>query len=197
MCEMCYGYIYDCLLSPLSRKHILSGYIHTPSLMRCVDELTKCFERVVNEFDNDEFFFINLEDDDLDIALDNTHDINVKEYLIDEFIWNKFNQLYSKASTDLEYAIQICLENSITRNVFLREQFITQFCMFKLRLLLVIIPELHKDHTEKRNPEKVNSSGPVPLEKITKIRSNLGLPISNWQRETLIKKIMEEDPLYQ
>jgi len=149
----------------------------------------------LNYFDNDEFFFINVEDGNLDKILRNSKNDQFKNYLIDEFTWNKYNKYYN-GTEDLEHAIQVSLENSITRNVILREQLIRHFFMYKMGCLLMTLPDIHNEHLAKKQIRNVPSPGPVPLEKIINIRSKLGLPVSKWERETAETILFGEDPLY-
>jgi hypothetical protein len=49
--------------------------------------------------------------------------------------------------------------------------------MHKLRYLLNVLPDIHKEHTEKIKFDNVKSLGRVPQDRIDHIRRMAGLPV--------------------
>jgi hypothetical protein len=184
---MCYGFIYDILTSHLSANNLLHEYIHMPSLVRCAEDLTKCFHKAVSAFDHSIEFFKHPSEVNEDILYENNP--IVRGLLQDQLIWDKFNALYPKSSEELEFAIQIAIDNRILRKTTLLEENVKRFCMNKLRILLSCVPSLHRDHTNKVPFEQSKSLGPVPYIKIANLRDALGLPISNWERQIVSVRI--------
>ena len=191
MCDMCYGYIYDTLVNPLPVDHLLNGYLHKPSLLKCAGELADCFQRALNIFDNHPHFFINYSMEN-HMNIINEKNPKVVEFLEDEWAWSNFLVFYPEGAKEITYASQICLEHSITRKVSLKEQFIQHFLMDRLRILLSCIPAMHKQHTEKIPYDNVKSPGPASFVKIANLRASLGLPPSIWEKEQATK-LMEKE----
>lgn len=191
MCDMCYGYIYDTLVNPLPVDHLLHGHLHKPSLLKCAEEIADCFQRALNIFDNHPLFFVNY-DEESNSQIQSEKNPKVVEYLEDEWAWRNFLTFYPGGANEIIYASQICLDNSITRNVYLSEQYIHHFLIDRLRILLSCIPAIHKQHTDKIPYENIKSPGPAPLSKITKLRSNLGLPPSKWEKD-MAEKLLEQE----
>jgi len=75
------------------------------------------------------------------------------------------------------------MDSSITRRTFAHEHVIKNFLMDNLRVFLSQIPTIHKNHTEKSFYQHVQSPGPVPIKKLIEIRTKLGLPVSNLEKE--------------
>jgi len=193
MCDKCYGYIYDTIVNPLPVTHLLHGHLHKPSLLKCAEELAYCFQRALNTFDNNEYFFINYDEESHKIIV-NEKNPSVVEFLEDELIWTNFLAFYPDGANEIIYASQVCVDNSITRKVYLSEQYIKHFLMDRLRILLSCIPGIHKQHTDKILYENIKSTGPASLTKISMIRSKLGLPPSKWEKE-MAEKILQQEYL--
>jgi hypothetical protein len=177
-------------MSPLNNSHILHKHIHRPSLLIHANDITDCFQRALNIFDNNPLFFMIMDDSDEDIINESNHIL--KEQEGDKLVWKKFIQYYPTGAAEINYAIQICLDNSIFRKTSEPAKLIEQFLIDKLRLLLSILPDIHKAHIEKNIPESSGSMGPVPLQQIVKLRSKLGLPVSNWERCTAINNMIDD-----
>jgi len=176
---MCFGFIYDTIINPLPLKHRLQGKIHFPSLLRCAEELSICFHRAIDNFDNNPLFFINSVEeyeDDYDLILYGEK-LVFDEDSKDNIAWKKFLKYYPKGADEIKYAIQIAVDNFICRNNPCAESIITDFFTKILRNLLCVIPSMHKNHVEKRNIEKSRSLGPVPFNKLADLRKKAGLPI--------------------
>lgn len=175
---MCYTYIYDTLVSPLSADHLLIRYIHRPSLLRCSTQLARCFQKALDGFDNDPGFFINMDPDDY-VRFQSQKDSRIREFMEDRWTWEKFYKHYPVASENLTHCKEICMDSSITRRTFAHEHVIKNFLMDHLRVFLSQIPTIHKNHTEKSFYQHVQSPGPVLIKKLIEIRTKLGLPVSN------------------
>jgi hypothetical protein len=59
-----------------------------------------------------------------------------------------------------------------------KEQILEHFFMHKLRHLLFVLPDIHKEHTEKKGFENGRSLGSVPQHRIDYIRRMAGLPVN-------------------
>lgn len=164
--------------------HLLYGKIHMPSLKRCATEVAQCFHKALTVFDDDVELFTLVDQDNAVIQAEK--DPNIREFMEDKIIWDNFGLLYPNEFKDLNYAIEVCLDNSISRQTPFKEQVILQFLMDRLRTLASCILSVHTCHTLKLGYENSKSPGPVPLSKISKIRTDLGLPVSNWERDTAI-----------
>jgi hypothetical protein len=143
-----------------------------PSLLKCAEELTICFQRAIENFDNIPIFFMDFETEE-DHLYGEPPILNDTDK--DEIIWRNFNFYYPKGVSELKYGIDVALENNIIRKSPFPQSIAYSFFKFRLRHLLTILPMMHKNHTEKTNPEKSRSLGSVPLSTITSIREKAGL----------------------
>ena len=176
MCKMCYAYIYDTITNPLPVNHRLQGFIRLPSLKRCSEELATCFHRAIGKFDNNPLFFVML--DDADDRIEFEPDPTIRELMEDEWVWKRFYRYYPDGASELTYAIQVAIDNSIAKSTNRAEQIVINFFIDRLRILLSVIPLMHKNHTDKVSPERGGSLGSVPEEKIREIRTKAGLACS-------------------
>jgi hypothetical protein len=185
MCELCYSFIYDFILSPVPINHLVSGHIDGKSLKRCLHEVTDCISRALRGYVKDiilidcfrlfrETYEANAEIIDL---IEPEVPREYKEQRYDEWMWNKFKETNQEEYKELHHAIQVCMDNMVVKRVMCKELMLEQFFMHKLRNLLVILPDIHKEHSEKRVFEHVNSLGSVPQNRIDYIRRMAGLPV--------------------
>lgn len=189
---MCYTYIYDTLVYPLAIDHLVKDSIHPASVHRCAEIISKCFERALSNFDNDPFFFVT-NDIEFMIRFRTERDPDVREFMNDQLVWNEFQIQYPKSSEELKFAVQVCLDNSITKNVISKIQIIKQFLMHKFRTLLSCLGEIHTGHTKKQGFENAKSLDSVPFHKIAEIRSKAGLPLPILQDTVIQKTIIHTD----
>jgi len=180
MCKMCYGYIYDTIVNPLPVGHRLLSYIRRPSLKRCAEELAACFLKALDNFDNNPLFFVML--DDSDDCIEFEADPVIRELMEDEWVWKRFYRYYPYGASELTHAVQVAIDNSIAKSVSKAEQVVTNFFMDRWRILISVIPLMHKNHTDKLSAERGGSLGPVPDEKIREIRKKAGLTNSVVER---------------
>jgi hypothetical protein len=178
---MCHGFIYDVLTCHLNVDNLLYEYIHIPSLVRSAEEITVCFNRAISFFDNDPEFFICTNKGYEYVTFET--DINIRNTIQDEILWNKFTALYPGGSEEIHFAIQIGVDNNVARNTILCEEIIKRLFMNKLRILLVNIPDIHRGHTNVSKLTEPKSPGPASYTKISNLRYSLGLPVSKWERE--------------
>ena len=186
MCDNCYAYIYDTLLSPLSTNHLLSGFINENALRKCSHDITTCVTRSLQEFikDQDLISQFKLFSETykknakiLSIIMDTPEHTGLSEHEHDKCIWNKFKDTEPLKFSELNYAIQICMENMVVKKIKHKEEYLEQFFMFKLRLLIENLPDIHREHTEKKKYSNGSSLGSVPQEKLNYIRRKAGLPV--------------------
>ena len=170
MCQLCKNMIYDILINPLPLTNLLHGYINFKSLTRCALEVSDCFYRVVKDFPSGPEFF----------KCDTQIPAFISTFECDEIVWNRYHEKYPALSSELKYAIDICIDNSIGRVSTCKELLIKQFLMDRLRQILVLIPNVHMDHTLKRVTGERVSIGPVCKWKIIAIRRLAGLPLTNY-----------------
>jgi len=201
MCGKCYSYIYDFILSPLSTNHLLRAHIHYKSLKKCSHEVADCISRAVAKYvDNKtlvdcfKLFRETYEANDKVMELLDCIDIpkGCKEHRYDEYIWNKFKEVNQEEFKEINHAIQICMDNMVVKKIQSKEQLLEHFFMHKLRSLLYVLPDIHKEHTEKKGGENVKSLGSVPQHRIDYIRRMAGLPV----KEEVYISILEYDELY-
>jgi len=201
MCGKCYSYIYDFILSPLSKNHLLYGYIDYKSLNRCSHEVVYCISRALKDYVNNktlidcfklfrETYEANVE---MMKVLDNTEvPKECEEYRYDEFIWTKFKETNQNEFNELNHAIQICMDSMVVKKIKCKEQLLEHFFMYKLRALLHVLPDIHKEHTEKKEYVNLKSLGSVPQHRIDYIRRMAGLPV----KEEVYISIYGLDELY-
>jgi len=201
MCEKCYSYIYDFIITPLSINHILHGYIDYKSLNRCSHEVVYCISRALKDYVNNktlidcfklfrETYEANVE---MMKLLDNTEvPKECKEYRYDEFIWTKFKETNQNEFNELNHAIQICMDSMVVKKIKCKEQLLEHFFMHKMRELLHVLPDIHKEHTEKKGYVNLKSIGSVPQDRIDYIRRMAGLPV----KEEVYISIYGLDELY-
>jgi len=142
------------------------------SLKRCSSEISQCFARAIKDFMKDKCMMDLFLNDIIINQASQEYDAipAFKEYKFDEFVWDKFKIFYPSGFSDLEHAIQVALDNTITRKVYVREQFIAHFFMNKLRYFVLMLPGIHYDHISKIAPQKEQSLGPVPYEKLVRLK---------------------------
>ena len=201
MCGKCYSYIYDFILSPLSKNHLLYGYIDYKSLNRCSHEVVYCISRALKDYVKDlvlidcyklfrETYEANVE---MMKLLDNTEvPKECKEYRYDEFIWTKFKEINQNEFNELNHAIQICMDSMVVKKIKCKEHLLEHFFMHKMRELLHVLPDIHKEHTEKKEYVNLKSLGSVPQHRIDYIRRMAGLPV----KEEVYISIYGLDELY-
>ena len=201
MCEKCYSYIYDFIMTPLSMHHLLHGYINEKALKRCSHEVSDCISRALRDYVNNrtlidcyKLFRETYERNQtlLDMIEPSEIPKECREYNYDEFIWIKFKETNSDEFKELNHAIQICMDSMIVKKIQCKEQLIEHFFMHKLRYLLNVLPDIHKEHTEKKVFQNVKSPGPVPQYTINEIRRNAGLLVE----DHICISMIEYDELY-
>jgi len=181
MCDICYGYIYDTIIDPLPVTHILHKHIHIHRVKQCAEEIAMCFQKAIHTFKHYEMFF-NLIEYHILLHYTDEDRPEILTCLKDATCWKHFSELYPEGAKEIKYAIDICMDHSITKNTLVKENTIQTFLSYILYIILSSIPKIHKEHTEKNNLQTHPSLGPVPLKQITEIREKLGLPVSNWER---------------
>lgn len=188
MCEKCYSYIYDFIMTPLSMHHLLHGYINEKALKRCSHEVADCMLRALSNYTRDahlihcmkifrEVYETNIKIQDM-IQWIEIPEVS-KEHVYDEFIWNKFKGMSEEGFKEINHAIQICMDNMVVKKIHCKEQLLEHFFMHKLRFLLLVLPDIHKEHTEKKGFDNGKSLGSVPQYRINEIRKNAGLPVDD------------------
>jgi hypothetical protein len=201
MCEKCYSYIYDLIMTPLSTNHLLRGHIDEKALKRCSHEVSDCISRALSKYTRDahlihcmkifkEAYETNLKVMDM-IQRMEVLDVS-KEHKYDEFMWNKFKETSQDDFKELNHAIQICMDNMVVKKIQCKEQLLEHFFMHKLRILLIVLPDIHKEHTEKKEYMNVKSLGSVPQYRINEIRRKAGLLVD----EHVCISILGYDELY-
>jgi hypothetical protein len=173
MCNICESLIFDIIVDPLPAKHILNDYIRVSGLKNCAREVAHCFSRALNVTpDSLTKYHTSL----------NSH---CAPYLEDERIWNAFHTEFPTEASELEHAITLCMESSVTVRTSVPEQLIKHFFMHKLRTILRIIPSTHHDHTVKLPPVKAACSRSLEAWELNRVRDRAGLP-----------RILSSDPHY-
>jgi hypothetical protein len=188
-------------MTPLPINHLLRGYINEKALQRCSHEVTECISRALSKYTRDahlihcikifkEAYETNIKIQDMIQKIEVPNDC--KEHAYDEFIWNKFRGMSEENFKELNHAIQICMDNMVVRKIYHKEQLLEHFFMHKLRILLIVLPDIHKEHTEKKEYVNVKSLGSVPQYRINQIRKNAGLLVNDY----VSISILEYDELY-
>ena len=175
---MCKGLIYDILNSPLPVYYSLRDHISMKSLKACSPELVNYFYRMLKDIKLADSFFrkpVNL--------FNNCEDVGLLNYEFDEFIWNKFHMIYPQRIEELKYIHNVCIDYNIAHRTVAKEQLIHEFIMYILRMMLISIPDIHKDHIKKMHHINQPSLGPVPFWKINIVRAKAGLPILDPPKE--------------
>jgi hypothetical protein len=166
--------------------HILNGYIDRKSFKRCSHEVADCISRALRAYVNNrtlidcyklfrETYDVNVQMMDLIEPLDIPKESKEQRY--DEWIWNKFKETNQEDFNELNHAIQICMDNMVVKKIKCKEQLLEHFFMHKLRFLLHVLPDIHKEHTEKKGFDNGRSLGSVPQHRIDYIRRMAGLPV--------------------
>lgn len=201
MCEQCYSYIYDYILAPLSVNHLLRGYIDLKAFRRCSNEVSECISRALREYVKDEIligcfklFRETYEENQKILNMIQSSEIpkECMEHNYDEFIWIKFKETHAEEFKEITHAIEICMDNMVVKKIKCKEQLLEHFFMHKLRFLLLVLPDIHKEHTEKTVFQNVKSPGPVPQYTINEIRRNAGLLVE----DHICISMIEYDELY-
>jgi len=201
MCEKCYSYIYDFIVSPLSTNHLLHGRIDYKSLDRCSHEVADCISRALKDYVNNktlidcfklfrETYETNIEVIEIFDKIEVTKECKEQRY--DEFIWIKFKEVNNEEFKEINHAIQLCMDSMVVKKIQCKEQLLEHFFMHKLRILLNVLPDIHKEHTEKKEYLNLKSLGSVPEYRINQIRRKAGLLVD----EHVCISIPEYDELY-
>ena len=188
-------------MTPLPINHLLRGQIDEKALKRCSHEVSDCISRALSKYTRDahlihcmkifkEAYETNLKVMDM-IQRMEVLDVS-KEHKYDEFMWNKFKETSQDDFKELNHAIQICMDNMVVKKIQCKEQLLEHFFMHKLRILLIVLPDIHKEHTEKKEYMNVKSLGSVPQYRINEIRRKAGLLVD----EHVCISILGYDELY-
>lgn len=172
-------------MAPLSINHLLRGYINENALKRCSHEVADCISRVLSKYTRDAYvihymkmlkdaYETNMKFLDMIQKIDLPDDCKEQRY--DEYMWTKFKELNPDNFREINHAIQICMDNVVVKKIHCKEQLLEYFFMHKLRILLIVLPDIHKEHTEKRGFDNGHSLGSVPQERLNHVRQMAGLP---------------------
>lgn len=156
MCNMCYSYIHDTILSPLAITHPLKTHIHLPSLDSCIHELVPQISRIISMIPS---------------ALTSL----AQTTLITEEFMDCIVEVCPETLPEFHYATLICIDASVPRKTMHPIDAIQQFIDIKLHIILKQILEIHHDHTHKPTPCKMGSLGSVPEWKLSEIRSKFSV----------------------
>lgn len=187
MCEKCYSYIYDFILTPLSINHILYRYIDNKALDRCSHKVAYCISRALKDYIQDNiligcFRLFRETYEENQKILDSIEmidgPIHYNEHKYDAFIWTKFKETHEEKFNELNYAIQICMDASVVKKITDKERLLEYFFMHKMRHLLHFLPDIHREHTEKKRFNNEKSLGSVPQDRINYIRRMAGLSVN-------------------
>jgi len=157
MCDMCYGFIYDTIVNPYHKTDPLSEAF---SLNK--DEahrISEKFLEVISEFMDLDFF------EECDLPLDKC----------DEWTWETFKMENRDGHAKIIQMVKYLKEKKCVS-----EFLATRFFMNKLRILMMLLPQIHMEHTLKFYPKKC-SVGPVPYDKLVEIRKKAGLSIPEYK----------------
>jgi len=188
MCIQCYSYIYDFILTPLSVNHLLRGYIDLNAFRRCSNEVTHCISRALRDYVKDDIligcfklFRETYSENQKILEMIESSEIpkECREHNYDEFIWIKFKETHAEEFKELNHAIEICMDNMVVKKVKCKEQLLEHFFMHKLNHLLHFLPDIHKEHTEKKGFDNGRSLGSVPQDKINHVRRMAGLSVND------------------
>lgn len=188
-------------MTPLSTNHLLRGYINAKAFNQCSHDVAECVSRALTKYTKDpslihcfQLFRETYEktQEVLDIVEPTNIPKECKEQRYDEWIWNKFKEMNNDEFNELNYAIQICMDNMVIKKIKCKEQLLEHFFMHKLRHLLLVLPDIHKEHTEKKKFENGKSLGSVPQHRIDHIRQMAGLQV----KEEVYISFYDIDELY-
>lgn len=154
MCNMCYSYIHDTILSPLANTHPLKTHIHMPSLDSCIHKLVPQISRIISMIPSGLTPFAEI--------------LTTEEY-IDSII-----QVCPDTLPEFHYATLICIDASVPRKTKHPIDTIQQFVDIKLHIILKHILKIHHEHTYKPPHCKIRSLGSVPEWKLSELRSKYG-----------------------
>jgi hypothetical protein len=168
MCDMCNGYIYDVLTTPLPIDHLLRNNINIASVKKCASELTECFQRALEKFTaSDVFLHVTVHE----------KDHHLKRFKEEEIIWSRFNRVYHTRFHEIQHAIEICMDNGVGRKTTAYEQVVTHFLMNRLRILLTNLTKIHIEHTMKPKYVNPGSKCNISYQQLAQIRMKAGLPV--------------------
>jgi len=188
-------------MTPLPINHLLRGYIDEKALQRCSHEVTECVSRALKNYVEDRivvdcFNLFRETYEENQKVLDTVEVLEIssgcKEHNYDAFIWIKFKETHPDEFNDLNHAIQICMDSMVVKKIRSKEQLLEHFFMHKFRHLLHVLPDIHKEHTEKKEYVNVKSLGSVPQHRIDYLRRKAGLHV----KEEIYITINEFDELY-
>ena len=157
-CKMCHTYIYDTIISPYRSTHFLHNCIQLTR--NEVLRISNTFSRILCNYRNPCFF-------------EEFEGFTSVEYC-NEWAWAKFNSENPAGIAELLFEIQEVMYFS-KKKKGVTEIIVIRFFMDKLRILLIQLPDIHREHTEKMF-EIQRSLGPVPFTKLLEIRIKANLP---------------------
>ena len=141
------------------------------SLTGCALEVAECFYRAVKDFPSGPEFFIETSEQKCYV---------LSSFDCDEIVWNRFHCMFPEFAYELQHALDLCIDHSISRKTIIKEELIKHFLMDRLRQILVLIPSVHREHTQKTCIDRSASPGPVDIWKIISIRRSAGLPVDTY-----------------
>ena len=163
MCNMCYGFIYDTIVNPYHKTDPLSKAVYLTH--EEVHRVTETFLEVISKF-RDLYFFEDAN--------------NIPLNKCDEWTWIKFEIENPDDHAKIEREVENTLESMKQKKKHVTEELVTRFFMNKFRILMMLLPQLHLDHTFKICPRE-KSLGPVPYSELVEIKKKAGLPIPEYK----------------
>lgn len=171
-------------MSPLPLKNFLTDKINMKSLKVCSNEIVnwacKIMDKIVTNKESLEALHKATLSFEHNITLLDVIDPfelpeEYKEFIYDSWLWNKLEKTFPENMEDSNYVIQFCLDNNLSRKNTDMEGNIRQFLMYKMRILVTRLPEIHNDHTSKIFFVNPKSPGPLSTADYARIRFDAGL----------------------
>jgi hypothetical protein len=104
-------------------------------------------------------------------------DHRLKRFMEEDIIWSRFKKVYTARFDEIKHAIEICMDNAITRKTVAYEQVVTHFLMNRLRILLTNLTKIHIEHTMKPKYVNPGSKCNISYQHLAQIRMKAGLPV--------------------
>ncbi len=164
MCQACFGYIHDSLVSPVEHQSPYAKHIHAKSLKAVAEQLTQYLIRCSTSFKQGDLFFICPE------RLKHS-DPFIQSQQHDEFIWTLFLKFHPNHKEDLTAAIDLLLDNGVIRKTAAPHQLAELFLKLKFHEILKVINMIHYEHSNKINPPNQPRTGNVPAWKIAMLKA--------------------------
>jgi len=150
---MCFCYIHDYILYPLSLTNHIRQNINLKHLQRCIHPVTRCIQRAVSDIS------VNLS--------------SISSFMTTQNLIAYIESAHPEMIKELIHATDICIDTSVACKTKDPNTIIRVFLGTKFHEIIKQIYHIHREHTTKPKYVNPSSLGPLPSWKLYEIRAKM------------------------